>query len=195
MAVTCAHFGISFHLLLHLCFSQRFSHQRGLLQKLPGGTREEGTTHGYNETSGEIKSSLWNQQWGKDEQKIFHPLLLLVCGRVCVSVAETNCCGRLNSTLGNCSHWHGSSIATRQSAKSMWTEIKGCTRWGLNPTVLGGWLEDKRLHKIGLLIAPCMPYLEAFVVCVVSHKWEQVYKHTQCLSSCGLLRPHSESTE
>lgn len=59
---------------------------------------------------------------GKDEQKMFHPLPWLVCGRACVRARqrpETNCCGWLNSTLGNCSHWHGSSVAMRQPAKSM----------------------------------------------------------------------------
>lgn len=58
----------------------------------------------------------------------------------------------------------------RQPTKSVQTEIKGCMCGGLHVMVFGRWLQDKHLRKAGLLIAPRTPYLEAFVVCMLSYE-------------------------
>lgn len=108
-----------------------------------------------------------------------------VCVRACV--LQANCFGRLNSTLGNCSHWHGSS---HEAAMSVQTEIKGCERWGLNLTVFGRWLEDKRLHETELLIAPSVPYLEAFVVFVCCLINENMFANTHDVSTAVVCWRH-----
>lgn len=150
-------------------------------------------TQSYNEMSWEIKSRLFNPQWvrcaKKTKNHCFFPTPTRVWPCVCVRacVLQANCFGRLNSTLGNCSHWHGSS---HEAAMSVQTEIKGCERWGLNLTVFGRWLEDKRLHETELLIAPSVPYLEAFVVFVCCLINENMFANTHDVSTAVVCWRH-----
>lgn len=62
--------------------------------------------------------------WKKKEQKICKNILpWLMCGCNCLSWrCGKNCCGWLNFTLCNCSHWHTSSVAMKQQAKPIQTE-------------------------------------------------------------------------